>query len=275
MAKRSSVLLLALLWSSMVVGLVGPSLNKQEETVYRSMRSHVIVLDLSQSMNAEDVSPSRLARAKFKVLDLLGQGSADRMALVVFSGEPYVVSPLTSDTKTISQLTNVLETNLMPSHGENMAGGLTKAMELLVGEGMPGGDVILVTGSKPGASAMRAAATLKSRGYTLDVLAVGTEKGAPMPTVGGFVKDEKGNIKVSKLPTTDLRALARQGGGRFVRFTADSSDINQFAALFNKQGEAEAVSETVSQWVDEGYWFALVGACLMLPFFRKGKVRLF
>ena len=165
--------------------MMGPTFAEEEQTVYQGLQSRVIVLDLSESMDAKDIKPSRLTRAKYKVADLLKQKSSGQTALIVFSGEPYVVSPLTKDTKTIAAMIPVLETVLMPVTGHDIGAALDKAGALL--SGMTSGDVILITDSVPGAKARKAAAKLRADGYRLDVLGVGTNKPAPIPSASGFV----------------------------------------------------------------------------------------
>lgn len=268
-ASTGGVFLLAAIWVFMVIGLAGPSLEEEEQTVYQSLQSRVIVLDLSESMDAEDVKPSRLARAKFKVIDLLDQERSGRTAFIVFAGEPYVVSPLTQDTKTLADMVPVLETELMPAKGHDIGAALEKARALLIRAGVTSGDVILITDSVPDAGARKSAAALRSSGYRLDVLAIGTQKGAPIPSESGFVSDKYGSVVMTKLPMRALETLAATGGGKAIHFTFDDSDVQQLLTWLDVQGPAESVADTIRQWVDEGYWFALLAALFMLPLCRR------
>jgi Ca-activated chloride channel family protein len=259
--------LLLLIWCFMVIGLMGPSFEEQEQLVYQGLQSRMIVLDLSRSMDAKDIKPSRLTRAKYKVTDLLKQEESGQTGLIVFSGEPYVVSPLTRDTKTIAAVIPVLETELMPVPGNNIGMALDKARELL--SGVQRGDVILITDSIPDAKARRAAKNLHAAGYRLDVLGVGTSKPAPIPSSSGFVSNEQGGVVLTSLSMPALNALASVGGGKAVRFTLDDSDVKQLQSWFSQSGPAEESVETISQWIDEGYWLALLVALLVLPFSRR------
>lgn len=265
--SKYALYLLVLIWCLMVFGLMGPSFEEQEQIVYQGLQSRVIVLDLSESMDANDIKPSRLTRAKFKVTDLLKQEGSGQTGLIVFSGEPYVVSPLTRDTKTISAMMPVLETELMPVLGNDIGAALNKAGDLLSGTSR--GEVILITDSIPDSKARKAAEKLHAAGYRLDVLGVGTNKPAPIPSSSGFVSNEQGSVVLTSLSMPALNALASAGGGRAVRFTLDDSDLKRLQSWFSQSGPAEETAETISQWIDEGYWFALLVALLILPFSRR------
>lgn len=273
-ARQYAKLLVVMAWVLIVMGLAGPSWYQAAQTVFKNLTSRVIVLDLSSSMNAADIKPSRLSRAKFKVLDLLKENVGGRMGMIVFAGEPYVISPLTQDANTIAGMVSVLETSLMPAPGQNMAFALNKAEDLLSRGGVQEGEIILITDSNPDKLAMESATQANNAGYRVEVLAMGTEKGAPIPDRSGFVSDAEGNIIVAKLPLEALRRLAQAGGGQLIRFTNNDRDIKTLVKLFNIDDQGESTEETVTQWVDEGHWFALLALLFLLPLFQRGRVSL-
>ena len=175
----------------------------------------MLVLDLSASMNAQDVLPSRLARARFKVLDILGRRRDGQTGLVVFAHDAFALSPLTNDANTLAALVPVLNTNLMPGQGSQLAKGLRLADELLFRAKATGGEIIVVgDGVANLDAATDAARTLRRRGRTISVIGIGTLSGAPVPLPhGGFLKDADGTIVVPKLEVENLTALASAGGG--------------------------------------------------------------
>jgi Ca-activated chloride channel homolog len=122
---------LALLWALSVVALAGPSWEKDQAAAYRAAADWVFVLDLSPSMNDTDIQPSRIARARYALDDLLDAAHDARVGLVVFSDEPYTVVPLTQDIATVKALLPPLSPNIMPSQGDHLAPALKEAGKLL------------------------------------------------------------------------------------------------------------------------------------------------
>lgn len=110
--------------------LAAPSWKRLPAPVFRNTASLVIALNLSESMNAEDIKPSRLVRARYKIADLLAQYKDGQIALLVYSGAAFMVTPLTNDIETIQSQLEALTTHIMPIAGNNPVAGLTKAVEL-------------------------------------------------------------------------------------------------------------------------------------------------
>jgi Ca-activated chloride channel homolog len=226
-------------------------------------------------MDAQDVSPSRLARARLKILDLLGRRGDGQTALVVYSANAFTVTPLTTDADTISALVNSLSTDIMPSRGSYPVAAIQKGKQLLEQAGAAVGEVLLVTDGGATAAAERAARDLRDSGYTLSVLAVGTEQGAPIPRLGGgFVTDRSGNIAVPRLDAHSLQKLAVAGGGRFARLSADDSDLK--ALLSGEASGRRTASDRfgTDQWREEGPWLVLLLLPLAALAFRRGWLML-
>jgi Ca-activated chloride channel family protein len=274
-AQRLPLLLLGLGWMLGVLALAGPTWERLPQPVYQAQDYRVVALDLSASMNATDLSPSRLAHARFEVLDLLRRAREGQTALLAYGAEPYVVSPLTSDTETIAAQVPSLETGLLPVQGARRTDlALDKAGELLRQAGAPDGEVILVTdGLDHPAAADEAARRLRAEGYRVSVLGIGGAKGAPVPLAGGgFLKDEKGAILLSKLDREALRTLASTGGGRYVPAGPDDRDIE---TLIPARGaglapRAQKQDTRADQWREEGPWLLLVLLPLAALGFRRG-----
>lgn len=267
-------------WTIGCLALAGPTWERLPVPVFRSNEALVVALDLSRSMDAGDVAPSRLARAKLKLLDLLERRDAGQTGLVVFSTHGYTVTPLTTDVRTITALTNALATDLMPSQGSRISAGLETAAELLSRTDMPTGDILLMTDASVTTDDMDLARELGGKGYRVHVLAVGTAEGAPIPQpTGGFVSDSRGRVVLPQVDLRSLRSLAAAGGGRFATLTPDDSDLD---ALFPDRGAltARAMLDSAAEeddrqaeiWLDRGPWLVL----LLLPFlalgFRRGWI---
>lgn len=264
----------ALLWVLSAIALAGPTWEQRKAPLYRSLSERILVLDLSASMNAGDVRPSRVQRAVQKLSDVLDRSGEAQTALVVFSAVAYVVTPLTDDVQTIRSMLPALTTDLVPVQGSRPALALLKAMRLLDSAGSAGGSIWLLTDGSADAESLAAASQIIGRGYSLSVLALATREGAPIPDgQGGFVKDGDGNIVVPDLDESSLRELAAAGRGTFAAVAPDESDIEQLLRFESRQlprGETSGTQQHTEQWIERGPWLLL----LILPFsavlFRRG-----
>ncbi len=183
-----------------VLALAGPAWQRIEQPVFRAEQALVVALDLSRSMDAQDISPSRLARARLKILDILARRQSGQTALVVYSSNAFTVTPLTTDTDTVAALVNSLSTDIMPSRGSSPVVAMQKGRQLLDQAGAGYGEVLLITDGGSSAAAEKVARDIKSAGYSVSVLGVGTREGAPIPRAsGGFVTDNRGKIAVPRL----------------------------------------------------------------------------
>ncbi|MDA0681208.1 MAG: VWA domain-containing protein [Proteobacteria bacterium] len=255
------------------LALAGPSWNRVEQPVFRSEQAVVIALDLSRSMDAQDLMPSRLTRARLKILDILERRSGGQTALVVYSSNAFTVTPLTNDADTVASLVNSLSTDIMPSRGSYPLAAIEKGRQLLEQAGVVLGEILLITDGGTSPAAERAAEELKSFGYSLSVLGVGTTEGAPIPRAGGgFVTDRSGNIAVPRLEANSLRQLAAAGGGKFAVMTADDQDID--ILLSGEVGSGSRTDESLAtdQWQEEGPWLLLLLVPIAALAFRRGLV---
>lgn len=256
-----------------VLSLAGPSWNRVELPVFRSEHAIVIALDLSRSMDAQDLTPSRLTRARLKILDILERRKSGQTALVVYSANAFTVTPLTTDVDTVAALVNSLGTDIMPSRGSYPVAAINKGLQLLQQAGVGHGEVLLITDGGTSPAAERAAADLYDAGYTLSVMGVGTPEGAPIPMAGGgFVTDRSGQIAVPKLEAQELRSLAAAGHGRYMVLSADDRDLDALLSGVIDSSSASDASLATDQWQEEGPWLLLLLLPLAAFAFRRGWV---
>ena len=256
------------------VAMAGPTWERIEQPVFRAEQALVIAFDLSRSMDAQDIEPSRLARARLKILGMLEQRKSGQTALLVYTANAFTVTPLTDDTDTIAALVNSLSTDIMPSRGSYPEVGIRKGQSLLEQAGVGYGEVLLIADGGGSPAAERAARDLKAAGFTLSVLGVGTREGAPIPRAsGGFVTDNRGKIAVARLEERGLRDLAVAGGGRFAVLSADDSDVDYLlSGEIRAAATASEDSMASDQWREEGPWLVLLLLPLAALAFRKGWV---
>ncbi|HLX53650.1 MAG TPA: VWA domain-containing protein [Aquella sp.] len=264
--------LLLSLWAIAIVALAGPTWSLYAQNVYQKNVARVIALDVSQSMNAADIAPSRLERGKYKILDLLHNIREGQTGMIVFSSLAFVVSPLTSDSNTIASQVPVLNSSIVPVQGSDISLALTKSASLIQQAGFTRGEIILVTDSTPSDKDLAIARKLAGDGYTISVLGIGTKQGGPVTNSdGSLVTDSNGNVTLASLDSTALDKLAGNGGGEYIAFSNNNSDIKQLLdeTHLNTQGPTKKM-ETKSLWKDEGHY--LVWLLIILSSFiaRRG-----
>jgi len=255
-----------------IIALAGPTWQRLDSPVFRNDAALVIALNLSVTMDSADIKPSRLVRARYKIADILRQRKDGLTALLVYSGDAFTVTPLTSDVATIENLLNALETNIMPSTGNNTAAALKLAIKLLQQSSQQQGDIFLIS---DGIGEQDPDGLIDLLGdYHLSVLGVGTEQGAPITlSHGGFLQDSAGNIVLPTLSNSQLASLATAGQGVYRQISSDDSDIAALMARLNtanKQGSDKQSTGLIEQWSDSGAWLLLLVLPLVALNFRKG-----
>jgi Ca-activated chloride channel family protein len=265
--------LLGIGWLLAVIALADPVWEQQPQPVFRNEAARVVVLDLSNSMLSPDLKPSRMVRARYKVADVLNQDMDGQIGLVVFAGNAFVVTPLTSDAETIRALLNPLEPALMPSQGSRVDLGLQKAGQLLRQAGLRQGDILLVSDGYDGPRALDAAAELRQQGYRVSVLGVGTAAGAPIPVSGGgFLRDSRGEIVLPSLDQSAMQALAAAGGGSYATISNSDTDVKRLLKA-SAPGLDEVVASndhSTDVWRSNGPLIILMLLPLAALAFRRG-----
>lgn len=233
----------------MVIALTGPTWSKIEVPTYKQIRPRIILLDMSEEMWQKDLSPSRLDRAKFKLHDLLQHKDAGQFGLIVYTSEPFVVSPLTEDSQTIDALLASLNKDVMPIAGNKLASAILNAKTLLSASGQKFGDILILTSTLPSKDAVSAANQVLRSGLRVSVI--------PM------LLNQESNIY--------FQPLVKAGGGKVIALTNDDKDIKQWLQLTNIKSDFQVSNlNNISLWHDEGRWFILLALLFLLPLFWRG-----
>jgi len=254
-------LLMGSIWTLAIVALAGPAWNRTRSPAFRAPASWILVLDLSPSMGASDLGPSRVARARYAAADILSAAHDARVGLVAFAGEAHTVAPLTSDVATVRVLLQPLAPGLMPESGDRLAPALDEAQELLSAGGYTrhGQVVVLSDGVSDPVESLRVAQELRKEGSTINVVGVGTAAGAPEPDgKGDFIHDPTGRPHITRLQTEELQHIAAAGGGEYVTASGVSSLIKtleaQQARALNGDKASSSSETMLSTWQNEGVW---------------------
>ena len=261
-----------------VIALGGPAFERLPTPVFRNLSSLVILLDLSYGMDATDIKPSRIERARYKIEDLLRARKDGQTALIAYAGDAFVVTPLTDDGATIAAQLMALSPKIMPEQGARIDLGLSKAADLLFQAGQKSGDILVVTAGEEIDAARSEAARLLGEGIRVSVLGVGTKDGAPIPMPeGGFRKGSDGRIVISRLEMKPLWDLAQAGGGVYRSLDAGSKDTEALLEFLDRKGqgpEDKGQKLQVDQWRDEGIWLLPPLVFLAALGFQRGGLAL-
>jgi len=254
---RNAMALICSAWLLCVIALAGPAWEQLPSPLYRSIEGRVLILDLSRSMDAGDISPSRLVRAKQKLQDILSRAAEHQTALIVFSHAPYVLVPMTDDVQTIQLILPSLQTDIMPAQGSTLSAALAIGLEVLQQSDTRQGSLWLFTDSEPDVESDAIARQINAAGFRLHVLAFGTASGASIPTPAGVLLDDGGNEVIAPLIEAPLKKLAMLADGKYLISTPTDEDVLQLLSTERNSGSGKdgiASDLHTDQWLDRGPW---------------------
>ncbi|MCP5153043.1 MAG: VWA domain-containing protein [Ectothiorhodospiraceae bacterium] len=275
-ARAAALGLAALVGIGGALALAGPTWSTLDVPVGTTLHGRVVALDLSRSMLAVDVVPSRLDLARAKV-DALLRGARDgQVGLVVFAGDAFAVAPMTTDARALAGLLPAFDVHVVPTQGSRPDRALEESATLLREGGSIGGEVILVSDGAKGDLAVQTARRLAAGGVRTSVLAVGTEAGGRVPLgAGRHLQNPDGTPVLAPVPFALLQAVAEAGGGRFAVATpGDTADVVALLAadphIPRDAPDGATEDDGARIWLDRGPWLALALVPLAALGFRRG-----
>jgi Ca-activated chloride channel family protein len=268
-SSRLPLWLFAAGWTLAALAMAGPSWSHVEQPLYAKRAAQVVAISLSQRMLAHDVAPSRIARARFKVHDLLSSNRDGLNALIGYAGEAFVVAPLTTDVHSLDDLLDAMAPDTMPVDGNDAARAIERGVALVQGAKVANASLVLVTDQADDA-AQTAARAARAAGVRVSVLGVGTTQGGPVPLADGFLHDAQGHLLLAKRDDSALAALAAAGGGSYVPMSADGTDVEALHGLLRTASGTVPTSQKGDQWQDQGAWLLLPLLLIAALAFRRG-----
>ncbi len=260
-----------------ILSLARPQFGSKLKEVSREGIELMFVVDVSNSMLAEDFQPSRLERTKSAINRLLDGLNQDKVGLIVFAGDPYVQLPITSDYRAARNFISQISPNLVSMQGTAIGAAIDMASNSFSSQSEGSRIIILISdGENHEDDALAAAAQAAEKGITIYTIGIGTPEGAPISIGGEFVKDEEGNMVVTKLDEQILQQIAISTGGGYIRATNQSMGLNEIISQVNNTEKTKFTS-TVFEEFDEQYQY-LIGAALvfllldMLMISRKNRI---
>lgn len=254
----------------LVLALAGPRVGTREVTVKRRGIDLIIALDVSNSMLARDIPPSRLAKAKREISAFLEKLDGDRVGLVAFAGDAYLQCPLTLDYGAARMFLDVLDPGSVTRQGTNLGAAIETAIRSFPeGEDKYKAIVLVTDGEDLAGVGQRAAEEAGKRGIRIETIGVGSESGEPIPeasdgsVVGGFKRGPSGEIVMTKLDPESLERIALAAGGQFHRATTGELELDRLHANLSQLEEREIGQRTMTLY-EERFQIPLAFAILLL-----------
>lgn len=267
------LLIWSFVWCCLSLALAGPRWDFREIDTFTRDQSLVILLDLSESMNAKDISPSRLGRAKQKIEDLLNASRGVKMGLIAFAADPHMIVPLTDDKETLRHLLPSLETDLVYIQGSKLAPALEMAATMLENE--PGSNkaiVIVSDGGFEDASAIQTAKRVGERGIVIYTIGVGTLEGAMLNDRKGAIIKKNGSAILSKLEKEKFSEISKLGKGRYF----DAGHSEQVSLILDDLERRSDVQQGTHKsqrfWKEYFYLFILPVLPFFLGWYRRSSI---
>ncbi|AVA26435.1 MULTISPECIES: VWA domain-containing protein [unclassified Rhizobium] len=260
--------LLAAAMAAAAIATSGPTWEREVPPFVENTAPLVIAVDLSVTMNAIDVTPSRLERTKLKIRDVIAERQGARTAVVAYAGTAHLVLPFTEDASLTETYTDALATRIMPVPGKDSTRPLQLAEELLSKEETTGTILFMTDGIEERAFE----AFKRGAGSSIVVLGVGTAAGGPVKTPdGGFETDAGGGRIFAKLDIEGLKRLHTQTGTEVATITDDDTDVRWIMQRIRTNFEQKQAKEG-DRWRDMGWWAVIPLVILYAASFRRGWV---
>ena len=266
---------LGLVWFFTVLALSGPWVRSVDVPAQKSQQGVVIVLDLSLSMLADDITPNRLARVKYTLTDLLKQNPDYAVGMVVYSGSAHTISPISEDNKTLLNLLPSLNPVVMPKFGSEPLLGMQKADDLLNGAKITQGHIIWITDDIEGYQMDGITSWINSKPYTMSLLTVGSEKGGVVQIPNyGLLKEDNGDLILPSLPLKRFADLADEADMKWnnLQIGQDNTKGLLPPKLTADQNQSSQIDDGINHPLDIGIYFLFILIPMVAYLFRRGTL---
>ena len=266
--NRSRVFWWLAAWVLLTGALAQPRWGFQWDQLHQKGADVIVAIDVSNSMLATDIKPNRLERAKHKVTDLIRMLEGDRIGLVAFAGTSFVQCPLTLDYNAAEIFLSALGVDLIPVQGTALGHAIGTSVKAFSRKEKKSKALILITdGEDHSGLALSAAREAKAEGVKIFVIGIGNTEGVPIPAAGGgFKKDEKGNMIMSRLNESLLRQIAETTGGSFVKSVTGDMDLEKIylEEIRQKVESKDLKSNRRKRWQEQFQWFLVLGLVFLM-----------
>jgi Ca-activated chloride channel homolog len=258
------------LFALLIIAYLGPSFGSSKREIKSIGKDIMICVDLSKSMDAFDIQPTRLEKIKYEMKKIVAAFNSDRVGVIIFSSEAFMQCPLTYDQNALNLFIETMNTSLVPSSGTDFGPALKMALKKINDENGTSGQqkskvIILISdGEDFGEETDDVAREVEDNDIKLFTLGVGTEKGGQIQTGRGYKTDNSGNVVVSKLNPVSLKALASKTNGQYFEINDSRNDVNRLISIIGKiEGELRD-ARTVDVSANRYFYFLLAAVLLLV-----------
>lgn len=242
----------------LVLGLCQPHFSKKETKVEHRGIDVMIAIDVSNSMLAKDLPPSRLEKAKLELGTLIDKLKGDRVGIVAFAGEAYIQCPLTLDRGAAKLFLSTVHPNLVSLQGTSLSSAIRTALKAFNAKEKDHKALVLLTdGEDHDGKVLEAARQAKEQGVRIFTVGIGTSEGGTIQTQEGFKKDRGGDPVVSKLNEDLLRRVASATDGRYFRATRGELEIESLTRELRGLAKKGFKSDVSVEYTEDFRWFLL------------------
>ena len=254
----------------LIISLLGPNFGIKEEKVEVVGKDIMIAVDLSESMNANDIQPSRIEKVKFEIKKIVDEFSGDRIGIIMFSGEAFVQCPLTYDKNALNLFVETLNTGLVPNSGTDFGPALELGLSKLQDENSGDNDfkskiiILFSDGEDFGEDTDQSIEKIKENSLKLFSVGIGTDEGSKiLDDFGNFKKDNEGNDVITKLNSSSLRETADKTGGKYYEISKNKNEINQMITEI-KNIKGDIIDQQTSNISENKYFYFLLSALVLV-----------
>jgi Ca-activated chloride channel homolog len=269
---KSSIFTLAIMF--LIIAAANPQIGTRIENVKQKGIDVYICLDVSLSMTAQDIKPSRLEKAKYEISNLINKLHGDRIGLIVFAGEAYVQFPITTDYSAANLFLSAVSTNSVPEQGTAIASAINLAVKSFnQKENTEKAIVIITDGEDHQGDIMQAVKNATDKGIKIYAIGLGSTDGVPIPMYDkngnqiGYKKDQNGNVVLTKLDPAILQQIASAGNGKYFQGSNDEDQLDKIYQDLSSLKKSEFGVKKVTDYADRFYYFLMAALILLIAEF--------
>ncbi|WP_298262669.1 VWA domain-containing protein [uncultured Lutibacter sp.] len=254
----------------LIIGLANPKMGTKLETVKRQGVDIVFALDVSKSMLAEDIAPSRLDKAKQIITRIIESLGSDRIGIIIYAGNSYPLLPITTDHAAAKMFLQNANPDMVSSQGTAINEAIERGITYFDNDEQTNRFLFIVSdGEDHEENTVSLAEEAKKQGIKIYTIGVGTEKGGPIPiksngSVISYKKDNKGEVVITQMKEEVLRAIANEGNGKYINGNKTQETITIIEDLLVKAEKSEFETKQFSDYKDQFQWFIGLGLLFLI-----------
>ena len=264
------LIVLCLSLACMAVALVNPKIGTKLETVKREGVDVVFAVDVSKSMDAEDIAPSRIDKAKQLVTQIINNLGSDRVGIIAYAGSAYPQLPITTDYSSAKMFLNAMNTDMLSSQGTAIRDAIELAKTYYNDEEQTNRVLVIISDGEDHAGEVASIAeSATEQGIRIFTIGVGSEAGDRIPikrngVVQSYKKDQNGETVITKLDPATLQEIAAEADGEYINGNSTQEVVDKMASALNQMDKKEFEAKQFADFKDQFQWFVAAALFLLI-----------